>query len=269
MRNRVLVLMASIAALFAAFAPTARAGSSTSSSGNFHVSCTLSHEANQDPIVFPGIQVTPHLHDFYGNTTTGFASTISSMASSATTCDNLSDHSGYWSPSLIAPNGTVVHPVSTSVYYLARQGGGPVTAPPVDLRMIAGGDTRNLRASGYACGEGGATSSVPLDCGSADLKGVITFPSCWDGIHTDSPDHRSHLAYPTGKGCPSGYPVVIPKIVLHIRYGIQNGTGYYLASDAMMGVTNGMSLHADVWSVWSPTAIAGLVQNCLNAGVTC
>ena len=269
MRKRALVLIASMAALFAAFAPTARAGSSmmSSSSGNFHLSCGFTHQAPEDPIVFPGVQNASHMHDFFGSTTTGFASTLASMTSSATTCDNLSDHSGYWAPSLVAPNGTIVQPLSTSVYYWARVT--TVTAIPDDFRMIAGGDTRNLRASGYACAGGTPVSSVPLNCGADWLKAVIVFPSCWDGVNLDSADHRSHVAYPTGKGCPAGFPVSIPKVVFHVRYGLHDGTGYYASSDAKAGMTNGMSMHADVWSDWNTTVEAGLVQSCLVANVTC
>jgi hypothetical protein len=110
---------------------------------------------------------------------------------------------------------------------------------------------------------------VPLDCGTGYLKGVIIFPSCWNGVSVDSPDHRSHLAYPTGKGCPSTHPVSIPKIVFHITYGIRNGTGYGLSSDAKAGMTSGMSLHADFWNAWEPGRLSQLVATCVNAGITC
>jgi hypothetical protein len=43
--------------------------------------------------------------------------------------------------------------------------------------------------------------------------------SCWDGKNLDSPDHKSHVAYPesgtfeTGGTCPKSHPVKIPQIL--------------------------------------------------------
>lgn len=42
------------------------------------------------------------------------------------------------------------------------------------------------------------------------IRAELQFPSCWNGRDIDSPDHKSHVAYPslvmTGD-CPDGYPV--------------------------------------------------------------
>jgi hypothetical protein len=51
--------------------------------------------------------------------------------------------------------------------------------------------------------------------------------SCWDGKNLDSPDHKSHVAYPVagaqtftgnsvGGACPSTHPVKIPQIMLEV-----------------------------------------------------
>jgi hypothetical protein len=46
------------------------------------------------------------------------------------------------------------------------------------------------------------------------------FPTCWDGVNLDSPDHREHVAYPasgtfeSGGACPSTHPVRLPQILL-------------------------------------------------------
>jgi len=236
------------------------------SKGQFHVSCRFSHAAKDDPIVYPGEPGASHLHYFFANRSTGAFSTYSSMRGASSSCSFAADTSGYWTPALVSPSGEVVTPRSMTAYYLAS---GRVTAPPKNLRMIAGGDTRKLRIAGYACGDGNATSSVPMDCGSEWLKGVIVFPSCWDGKRLDSPDHRSHMAYPTGKGCPKSRPVQIPKIVFHITYGIRDGKGYTLVSDASMGMKRGMSLHADLWNTWVQSVLERQVAECLNAGESC
>lgn len=52
--------------------------------------------------------------------------------------------------------------------------------------------------------------------------------SCWDGQNLDSPDHKSHVAYPVtgpqtftgtsvGGDCPSTHPVKIPQLMLEVR----------------------------------------------------
>lgn len=259
--GRALRILLSALALVSVLSPAARAAK-----GQFHVSCSFSHAAKDDPIVSPGEPGASHVHYFFANRSTDADSTYSSMTKASTSCSFAADTSGYWTPALLTPSGEMVTPRSMTAYYLAS---GKVTAPPKNLRMIAGGNTRKLRIAGYACGDGNATSSVPVNCGSDWLKGVIVFPSCWDGKRLDSPDHRSHMAYPTGKGCPKGYPVQIPKIVFHITYGIRDGRGYTLVSDATMGMTNGRSLHADLWNTWDQSVLERKVSDCLNAGESC
>lgn len=44
------------------------------------------------------------------------------------------------------------------------------------------------------------------------LRAQIFFPSCWDGKNLDSPNHKSHVAYPesgayNNGACPSTHPV--------------------------------------------------------------
>lgn len=47
---------------------------------------------------------------------------------------------------------------------------------------------------------------------------------CWDGVNLDSPDHKSHVAYPvggtfeTGAPCPSTHPVKIPQLFFEIMW---------------------------------------------------
>jgi hypothetical protein len=47
---------------------------------------------------------------------------------------------------------------------------------------------------------------------------------CWDGVNLDSPDHRSHVAYPesgsfeSGGPCPASHPVHIPQILYEVAW---------------------------------------------------
>jgi Domain of unknown function (DUF1996) len=262
MRRRHMLVLASLAAMVVGLiAPTTRA----IASANFHVNCSFDHASGDDPIVKPGQPGATHRHDFFGNRSTNAHSTFAEMNRAATSCELSGDRSGYWAPSLVDPSGGFVQPLRLSAYYWNK--GTAVAVPPTDLRILAGGDTSNLRVAGFACGKGTPTSPVPLDCGNERLKGVVIFPSCWDGVHLDSPDHRSHMAYPRGKGCPSTHPVSLPKLVVHVVYGISNGAGYGLSSDAMMGTSSGRSMHADFWNVWDPLTLSNAVGS-VNAGVT-
>jgi hypothetical protein len=238
-------------------------------SDSFHTMCGFARFAPDDPIVFPNQPGASHLHDFFGNTTTNASSTLASLLRGGTTCDNEADTSAYWVPALISTTGQVVDPDRVSAYYLRGDVEGSVTPFPSGLKIVAGGDTHNLKIAGYACGEGMPTSSVPLNCGRGMLRAVVAFPSCWDGRHTDSADHRSHMAYPSGMGCPRGYSVRVPKLVIHVRYPVSNGQGYRLSSDAGFHTTNGMSMHADYFNAWNQSTLVALVQSCLNGQGGC
>jgi hypothetical protein len=40
-------------------------------------------------------------------------------------------------------------------------------------------------------------NAIPKNCQPGDeLWARIAFPQCWDGVNLDSPDHKSHMAYP-------------------------------------------------------------------------
>ncbi len=265
-RRRIRAAALSLLAVAAPFAPPAQAASK----GNFHVGCGFVKSAKIDPIVFPRRVGLSHLHYFFGNRSTNARSTRLSMMRASTLCSFKADTGGYWTPALVSPSGAVIRPVRLTVYYRSGSGPGRVSAPPGGLKMIAGGNTHNLNIAGYKCGgDGNPTSSVPIDCGSQLLKGAVIFPSCWDGRRLDSANHRAHLAYPSGKGCPVGHRVRIPKIIFNITYGIHNGRGYYLVSDHQMGMMHGMSLHADFWNTWDQKALVSKVNVCINGGQTC
>ena len=42
------------------------------------------------------------------------------------------------------------------------------------------------------------------------MRAQVYFPSCWDGVNLDSPDHKSHVSYPIGLyndgACPPSHP---------------------------------------------------------------
>ncbi|KAL6234308.1 hypothetical protein BDW75DRAFT_231244 [Aspergillus navahoensis] len=132
-------------------------------------------------------------------------------------------------------------------------------APPAGLRVVAGNpmlQTYNdsdiaQRAISHMCiGKNGK------------LRSQVFFPSCWDGKNLDSPDHKSHLAYPAigdyNKGvCPESHPIAIFSIFFefifntepfpdyqNLLYASGDRTGYGLHGDFINGWTDQVALHS-------------------------
>jgi hypothetical protein len=237
---------------------------------NFVENCRFSHQASDDPIVFPGKPGASHQHTFVGNRTTNAFSTFGSLRSSRTTCMRSDDTAAYWVPALYQ-GSNVVLPRAATIYY--RRGTlAQVTTFPNGLRMIAGDNAatspQGMRVTFWSCG---VLSGVPLSstvptCPQARGSGLrvhVRFPSCWDGRRLDSPDHKSHMAYAVRGTCPATHPVAVPAIAQIYRYPSFGGEGFTLASGGEF------SAHADFFNAWKPGALKRLVEGCLNALVHC
>ena len=245
--------------------------------GVFATLCRFSHEAQDDPIVYPGQAGKSHLHTFFGNTTTNAASTYESLRAGGTTCRTSEDASGYWVPALFR-NGAEVKPVAMKVYYrTGRHDAESVQAFPPAFRVVAG-DTNATAAQGitttfWHCrglrgeedGTAGQPSVTPLTCPEdSTLSLHIRFPECWDGASIDSPDHKSHMAYGTRGTCQASHPVVLPSLTLISHYPISGAPGTItLASGSQF------SGHADFFNAWDQEFLAQSVRECLNAEVRC
>jgi hypothetical protein len=242
----------------------------------FNAACTVSHHANDDPIVFPGQFGASHNHTFMGSTTTNAASTLASLKAGGTTCSPVGDKSAYWVPSLYQ-NGQLVDPFgSVTVYYGSRLIDPSRTQPfPEGFRMIVGDaknqvDTPDHQGNHFFCagigGEVGRTADgvMPICAPTAVLNRQITFPDCWDGVHLDSPTHKAHVAEVVNGACPAAFPVPIPSVSFVIAYPLSTNTsGVTLAS----GTT--FSMHADFFNAWDPDAQAERVRNCIDQSAKC
>lgn len=237
---------------------------------NFVESCRYSHQASDDPIVFPGQPGASHQHTFVGNRTTNAFSSFGSLRSGSTTCLRADDTAAYWVPALYQ-GSTPVLPVAAAVYY--RRGTLAEVDPfPNDLRMIAGNaraaSPQSMRVTFWSCGVAsgsGRSSSVPTcpEQRGSFLRLHVRFPECWDGRRLDSPDHSSHMAYAVRGVCPSTHPVEVPQITQIYRYPTRGGEGFSLASGGVY------SAHADFVNAWNPGALRQLVESCLNELVHC
>lgn len=216
-----------------------------------------------DPLVNPGSVPSPHLHQIVGGNSFNASMDPKThdlpTASTCTSCTFSEDFSNYWTAVLYfrARNGTfkrVPQFVSEglrgnggiTVYYIpSANNQTTVTAFKPGFRMLVGDATADSeRASRKVCHRcmpaSGDNSNI--NCGFPDnqtfpdgfcaggIRSVITFPTCWDGINLDSPDHMSHLAYATGSGandvgptgsCPASHPVVIPQVMYEVMWDVR------------------------------------------------
>ena len=200
----------------------------------FQVRCRPTRVARVDPIVAPG-QRSEHQHEFFGNRSTNKDSTYRSMRQGSTNCSTKADTAGYWAPTLFRPDDTRVKATSLLIYYRGEPG--ERTRPfPKNLRII----------------------SKRFGIGPNPSKIIVKFPACWDGRRIDSRNHMSHMAFATGKGCPSTHPVRVPAVTEVFRYPVDSVVGFHLSSGSMS------TGHADFWNTWKQKALARLVTRCLG-----
>jgi hypothetical protein len=279
MRARRVVLVASLAAASAALALVGSAafagdGSQKGRSNatraqlqgvNFISACRFSHRRPDDPIVFPGKPGLSHDHSFVGNTSTNAYSTLASLRHAGTKCQRSGDTAAYWMPTLVVDNQPVA-PLGATIYYRRRTLDHVQPFPP-GLKMIAGDSMatapQSMRVTFWNCGVATGvppSSTVPTcpDVRGSGLRLHIGFPSCWDGKRLDSPDHKSHMAYPMRRSCPATHPVAVPAIELIYRYPVTSGSNIVLASGGQY------SGHADFFNAWDQATLMRLVDGCLN-----
>jgi hypothetical protein len=242
----------------------------------FNATCTYSHSAADDPIVFPGLKGASHLHSFIGNDGTDADTTNGTlMKLTASSCRPLEDHSAYWIPTLLE-HGKPVEPKQVIVYYGSLLPDKTRTVPmPQGLRMIAG-DARRQEptpkgaVNQFYCAGGpqdGKERSVDGNwpvCDGGTLHFTLRFPDCWDGKNLDSPKHKEHVSFGAGGKCPVAFPVAIPALTFSIAYPT-SGTkdGFQLAS----GLPS--SMHGDAFFAWEDDAMAHRVKDCVVQVVQC
>ncbi len=213
--------------------------------GAFRFICNVSHEAYDDPIVYPGQPGKSHLHEFFGNTKANASSTYASLRTTgSSTCNSPANRSSYWMPAMLNGKGKVVRPDEISIYYKRL----PVTSPkcktqgtacvdlPRGLRFVFGYNMSNPAASptgaayfncdGPTARPGNYPDIVTAakNCPAGNKLGaIISAPDCWDGKNIDSADHRSHVAYSSYgdwgyQKCPASHPLVIPTFTMGVWY---------------------------------------------------
>ncbi|GAB1646398.1 DUF1996 domain-containing protein [Krasilnikovia sp. MM14-A1259] len=241
----------------------------------FQANCSVSRSnLPDDPIVFPNLPGASHLHTFLGNTTTNAATTLASLQAGQTSCITPGDRTGYWMPTVL--NGdTAVQPVGRQVIYY-KSGVidyRSVRPSPLGLRYVVGSHSATMAefanapgaVEGWECGDSTRHWDFPASCPAGSQLNIrYQAPSCWDGIHLDTPDHKSHMAYPVVGVCPASHPVAVPMIEFKMAFPV---------SGSMMNVRlssgRGYTFHYDVYNAWDPPTLAALVTHCINGGLQC
>jgi Domain of unknown function (DUF1996) len=250
----------------------------TGMGGEWITTCPYSHTSMADPIVYPRQPGASHVHDFEGNKTTNAFSTPKKLRATATDCEDRSDHAAYWIPRLLV-GGVPKHPSDFQNYYVATVTNVNAIKPyPRALVMLAGNShathPQPTSIVYWGCGDGsgvGTKNFIP-DCRgvSGKLYLHIIFPSCWDGIHADSPNHRSHMAYPTDADrCPRGHSIPVPGLIERVTWNpAPDPAAVTLSSGSYI------TIHGDFMNGWFNHDVRGhgladLIKSCLVTGIEC
>ncbi|MEU3681523.1 DUF1996 domain-containing protein [Streptomyces sp. NPDC030592] len=248
----------------------------------FQANCSVTHTAPDDPIVFPQQPGKSHDHTFMGNTTTDANSTTASLDAGSTTCLAPGDRSAYWMPTMYDGDRPVLPVGPQTIYYKAGVTDYTSVRPfPKGLRYVVGGPMQSAQefrdhpgfVEGWECGDSFFNVDFPTDCPERpDVQVNIRFqaPSCWDGKNLDTPDHKSHMAYPVvnpgtnNNICPADHPVALPMIEFKMAFPVNGDLSQVrLASGASY------SFHYDFFNAWDEATLDAMVDHCIVGGLQC
>jgi uncharacterized protein DUF1996 len=228
-----------------------------------------------------------HEHDYVGNLSTNAYSTDQSLAAAGTTCGSGDRSSYYWtvlraigptsghpSPHLGKNTGRVVRPDRVLIQFRGNPTSN-VVAMPRFLRALTGNakafSQRGVGAEHVQWGCSGLPGSrsayYPLCPPGQQVTRTFDFPGCWDGLRTDSPNHRTHLVFAGASGAcpPETYPV--PQLHVVVGYSVEPGRSF--AIDTMPAERRSpITDHSEFINVM-PDALMARVVNCINTGTHC
>lgn len=266
------------------------------SEGQFRTYCQWSHFNYDDPIVFPGKQNATHLHMFFGNTNTNYATTDNSLFNTGggTCLGYAANRTAYWVPAMQTTSGKTVLPRTIIIYY--KTGGMLPTSTfsemPKGLKILTGfanATEADAQIGGFKCSafenidNGDGHPYIP-DCPvGSTLREKINFPNCWNGVLDPSKanpaDNRSNMAFMYATGgpnnqylCPATHSIRLPRIQYLVDYSVTSDTKtWFLSSDRMNGVTKkpGTTLHADWYGGWADSIMTTWTNNCIKTGRNC
>ncbi|KAK2056449.1 hypothetical protein LY76DRAFT_153290 [Colletotrichum caudatum] len=107
-----------------------------------------------------------------------------------------------------------------------------------------------------------------LDANCANgVRFEMMFPSCWNGKDLDSPDHKSHMAYPdlvmTGT-CPDGFETSVPNLLYEVIWNTaayKDRSGRFVIAN---GDVQGFGYHGDFMAGWDENFLQSAINTCTN-----
>ncbi|WAZ26273.1 DUF1996 domain-containing protein [Streptomyces cinnabarinus] len=246
----------------------------------FQANCAVTHTAPDDPIVYPNQPGSSHDHTFMGNTSTDARSTTASLYGGTTTCKAPGDSSAYWMPSLYKGNRKVLPTGPQVIYYKTGVTDYTSVRPfPKGLRFVVGSPMQSAEefrdhrgwVEGWECGDSYRNVDFPQNCPTGTQLNIrMQSPSCWDGRYLDTPDHKSHLAYPVVKPgtnnnvCPASHPVALPMVEFKMAFPVDGDM-----SQVRLASGRGYSFHYDFFNAWHEPTLKALVDHCVVGGLQC
>ncbi|KAF7592269.1 hypothetical protein BBP40_000471 [Aspergillus hancockii] len=105
------------------------------------------------------------------------------------------------------------------------------------------------------------------------LRVQVFFPLCWDGKNLDSPDHRSHMAYPVSGAynngaCPDTHPVHLVSLFFEVLWDTNVFADDWCGDSQPFVLANGdptgFGMHCDFLNGWDIDVLQTAIDNCLN-----
>jgi hypothetical protein len=204
----------------------------------FVVTCSKSHEANDDPLQHPGHPGASHRHAFFGSKVTSAYSKVADLQAADTSCNDPADTAAYWTP---APSGD-----NLRAYYDAGSTDPGAIRPYPEGLMGITGDPKiqepGVDVAGFRCGSVG-----------------------------DGPDGAGWAARPPAADCATG------SVIVRYSFGQcgedrlvacrRNEAGQYPRLRLLLEwqqPQGGLGPHADFWNGWKADRLAELIAICIR-----
>ena len=184
----------------------------------FQANCSANHALPDDPIVFPGQPGASHMHTFMGNTTTNAATTtVASFERRRHDLPGAGRQVGlldaddvqrqHPDPARSVRRSSTTRPASSTTPASGRSRRACGSSSAARRRPRRSSSNLPGTVEGWECGDSYFNWDFPANCPAGTQLNIrLQSPSCWNGLYLDTPDHKSHMAYPVNGRLPGRPP---------------------------------------------------------------